>query len=292
MSRKAVTTIDAELSGGQVTAPYIYDCLTARMAENTGFRVFIVSRPGVAMTYGMQDSDVVTMDDMVNASVRIADFLPYPVIVELGNGFGETANAVRHNVRRLCTMAEIAGIILDDTSAVPDREFVEEDVFLSKIAAASEVCAEKGIKVIAATVCKEKMGMAAAADRLRRCREHGADLVCCKGLKTTEESEAFAKLVDGPKMLDAYPGENTDLDLDALARAGYGLVTVEYVIKASLYGLMQFGLRCRRDNNTVYVDYHDFDGLLPSLDHHIRLDRHWWEMDKMLKDLPDFAKGE
>ena len=122
------------------------------------------------------------------------------------------------------------------------------------------MCAEKGIKVIAATVCKEKMGMAAAADRLRRCREHGADLVCCKGLKTTEESEAFAKLVDGPKMLDAYPGENTDLDLDALARAGYGLVTVEYVIKASLYGLMQFGLRCRRDNNTVYVDYHDFDG--------------------------------
>lgn len=291
MSRKAVTTLDAELNGGQVTAPYIYDCLTARMAENTGFQTFIVSRAGVAMTYGMADKDVATSDDMINASARIADFLPYPVITEMGNGFGETPYAVYHNVKRLRRMAGVSGVVIDDTTAAPDGKFVCEDVFVSKISAAVKACAGSGMKVIAATVCKEELGVAAAAKRLNRCREAGADLVCCKELKTMEECEAFAELAGGLKMLDAYPGADAKLDLEELARKGYGLVTVRYVEKASLYGLMQYGLKCRADNDTVYVDYHDFDGLLPELDHHIRLDRHWWEMEKMLKDLPDFAKG-
>lgn len=291
MSRALVTNLESEWKQGQIIAPYIYDCLTARMAENTGYRAFVISISDVAMTYGLPDKGVVTCDDMLNASSRIADFLPYPVITEFGNGFGETPYAVYNNVTRL-KMTGAAGVMIDDTTAVPDMALAQEMVFLAKIAAAVKACEGSGMKVIAVTKCKEELGIQAAAKRLRKCQELGADIVCCAGLTTTEECRTLADQIEGLKMFDDFTTDEARerVDLDAISQMGYQLVTIRYVEKASLYGLMQFGLRCRADNNTVYVDYHDFDGLLPEMDHHIRLSKHWWEMEKMLKDLSMLEK--
>ena len=107
----------------------------------------------VAMTYGLPDKNVLTCDDMINASSRIADFLPYPVITEFGNGFGETPYAVYSNVSRLLKMAGTAAVIIDDTTNVPGKELAEEEVFLAKIAAAVEACEGSEMKVIAVTKC-------------------------------------------------------------------------------------------------------------------------------------------
>lgn len=286
MSRAAVTNLESELKKGQVIAPYVYDCLTARMAENTGYKTFVISMSSVAMTYGLPDKNVLTCDDMIQASARIADFLPYPVITEFGNGFGETPYAVYNNVTRL-KMAGTAGVMIDDTTNVPGRELAEEEVFLAKIAAAVKACEGSGMKVIAVTRCRDSKGIPAAVERLLKCRALGAGMVCCGSLATTEECRTVAEQIDGPKMFDDFTSDETKqtVDLDAISGMGYQLVTIRYVEKASLYGLMQYGLRCRADNDTVYVDYHDFDGLLPEVDHHIRLTKHWWEMEKMLKDL-------
>ncbi|WNM23596.1 isocitrate lyase/PEP mutase family protein [Demequina capsici] len=296
MSRKTTLTLSEATSEGQVLAPYVFDCLTARMAENTGFRTFVVSTSSVSMAFGgVPDMGALSVDDILTVASNVADFLPYPVIAEFENGFGATPHIVWRNVRRL-VKTEVAAVIIDDTTDVrgtsrpavdpatgaPEPTVVSRELFYAKIRAALDACEGTGCHVIAASNAAYTVGLDEAVERLRACSELGADMVMGRGIVTLDDCEALAAAVPGPKVyheLSSTAGVD-NVDIDAIADLNFDIVTVRYVEKASLYGLMEFGLRTRADNTMVYVDYHDFDGRLPGRDHHILLSRQWDDIER------------
>lgn len=281
MSRKTETTFREQLGGGQIIAPFVYDCLGARMAENTGFRTFVLSTSALAMAYGgVPAGGLLSADEVIDAATRLSDFLPYPVIAEFGDGFGQTPYIVWRNVRRL-VKGETQGVIIDDSAGVrsasgvtamseADTGLASEDDFLAKIRAAVDAASGTDCVVIAAS--NATSSLAESILRLKKAKKLGADLVLCRGLASLDDCRALAAEVPGPKMFSEYSSASgLNARLDELAELGFGIVTVRYLERAALFGLMDYALRAKADGNLVYVDYHDFDGLLPGLDHHIRL---------------------
>lgn len=283
MSRKTEIGLKEQLKDGQVIAPYIYDCMTGIMAENTGFRTFILSAPSVAMTYAMPDLNLLTCDDMIQAAARVADFLLYPVITDFANGFSQTAYGVYHNVKRLLVSGS-AAVMIDDTTAVSENNVVEE-LFYAKIVAAKEATKQSDCLVVAVTNAKDAVDLEEAIKRLKKCKELGADIVMCRGLTTMSECKQLGESVDGIKILDEFTSsENTNsISIETADEYGFHIAAVRYVEKASLYGLMQFGLQTKKDNTTVYTDYHDYDGKLPSMDHHLLLSNQWRDVEMEIK---------
>lgn len=285
MSRKTEINLKTQLEQeSSIIAPYVYDCLTARMAENTGFKTFVLSASSVAMTYAMPDLSLLSVEDMIQASARVADYLPYPLITEFKNGFSQTPYGVYHNVKRLLNSG-ICGVMIDDTSGDKEGEVVSEEVFYAKIVAAKEAVKGGDCMVIAVTAAKEACGLDACIQRLQTCIALGADAVMCRGLKLAEDCEKLGTAVEGIKLLDAFADDDAAgaMQIKDAAAFGYSIALVRYIEKASLYGLMQFGMRTKRDNTTVYTDYHDYDGKLPSMDHHILLSNQWRELEMEIK---------
>ena len=266
MSRQTTIDLDTQLRDGSVMAPYVHDCLTARLAEVTGFRTFIVSASSVAMTFAMPDMGLLTADDMIKAASRIADFLPYPVITDFPGGFSTTAYGVHHNVERLLPSGTQA-VIIDDTTPGQDGMVVAEELYLAKLAAAVAATESTGCQVIAATAAKSSLGLDEAVKRLQRAEAAGVGLVMARGLTTLSECRTLAASVTAPTMLDecTHHGGDDPIGIDDAFSLGFAIAAVRYVEKASLYGLMDFGRHTRADNTTVYHDDHDFDGRLPSL---------------------------
>ena len=141
--------------------------------------------------------------------------------------------------------------------------------------------------VIAASNAKFDFGLNEAIKRVKKCKELGADIIMCRGINSLDECKAIAAEVEGPKIYNEFSTTDgkTNVDLDEIGGLGFCIVTVRYMEKAALFGLMRYGLRCKTDDNLVYVDYHDFDGLLPEMDHHIRLSTQWQGLTEKIEDL-------
>ena len=223
-------------------APYVHDCLTARLAEVTGFRTFIVSASSLALTYAMPDLGLLTADDMIKAASRIADFLPYPVITDFPGGFSSTPYGVHHNVERLLPSGTQA-VIIDDTTPGQDGTVVAEELYLAKIAAAVAATESTGCQVIAASAAGPSLGLDEAVHRLQRAEAVGAGLVMARGLTTLSECRTLAASVTAPTVLDEFTEHGGDdaITIDEAFALGFSIAAVRYVEKASLYGLMNFG---------------------------------------------------
>ena len=194
--------------------------------------------------------------------------------------------------------AEAAGVIIDDTTGTRGTSrmlnagkakcvVVPSEDFYSKIRAAVDAAKDTGCLVIAASNAKYDAGLDDSIKRVKDCKKLGADIVMCRGIKSIEECRAIAAEVKGPKMYYEYSTTNgkPDVDLDEIGKLGFGIVTVRYLERAALFGLTHFGLRFQEDRNLVYMNYHDFDGLLPEMDHHARLSGQWNDLAREIKDL-------
>lgn len=261
MSRKNVVTLADQLAAGSLIAPYIMDCLTGRMAENTGFRTYLVDSEAVAVGCGYADPAMVTRDELLGVVARTAEFFPYPVIADLGNGFSGSPYMVEHTVSRFA-YAGAAAVVLDDSAQPEDplaqkEKLIPAEQFEAKLRAAARICREHGLLLIAAT---NERDPAHANDRLKQCEACGADLVMARCVKGTGAQCRAVQDIHCGKMAPDLSGEAVLLEA-----AGYRIFAVRYVEKASLWGILELGRQCRETNSTVSVDYHTFDGMLPDI---------------------------
>jgi 2-methylisocitrate lyase-like PEP mutase family enzyme len=133
------------------------------------------------------------------------------------------------------------------------------------------------------------LGMEEALARCVAARRLGAEMTLIIGLKTLEHARQVAACDPGWKMwpdvgvTDGRP----DVELADIDKLGFSLVTMHYTEKGAMFGMLDYGMRAIKDQNTVYIDEHDFDGLLPGKDHHVLLAhwKKWLPMEDELNDL-------
>jgi 2-methylisocitrate lyase-like PEP mutase family enzyme len=183
--------------------PSVYDPLTARLVQQAGFEAAYVGGY-VSGASSAKTEPLLTMTEQVDIASRAARSVEIPVLCDAGAGFGEPLHTMR-TVREFI-IGGIAGVHIEDqlfpkrahyhkyqVHAIPTDEFVQKIRYACK--ARDEM--DKNFVVIARTdVCRE-FGLDAAAERLNRCVDTGADM----GLlfpRNPDEAERAPKVCELP----------------------------------------------------------------------------------------------
>lgn len=178
-----------------------HDALSARMVEQAGFPLCVVTGAGVSMCRGYPDVGLVTMEEMVRNARYIAEAIDIPVLVDADNGYGNAINA-RRTVREF-ERAGVAGIHLED-QVWPKRcghmfgkKLIPVEEMVQKIHAALDARRDKDFVIIARCDAVLVEGLEKALERGEQYMNAGADMLWLEMRESMDEIKAIAERFRG-----------------------------------------------------------------------------------------------
>lgn len=196
---------DALESGRFLLAPFVYDALQARLAEDAGFDAVYMTGFGTAAARGLPDLGLLTLTEMSENVRTLARSVAVPVICDADTGYGNALNAAR-TVREY-EDAGAAALHLED-QAWPKRcgflagkQVIPLAQMLPKLRAALDARRDPDLVLIARTDALQPEGWDEAERRARAFVEAGADLVFVDGIRSLQELDTYAeRLADLPRL--------------------------------------------------------------------------------------------
>lgn len=188
-------------AGDPFLIPNPWDAGSARVLEGLGFPALATTSSGFAFTLGRPDGGA-TLDDVAAHVRALADATNVPVSVDLENGYGDPAAAIR----RVAEAGAVGGSIEDWDPAGRLYDLAEA---AERVAAAAE--AAHGLAFPFVLVGRAENHLRGRPDlddtiaRLQAYAEAGADCLYAPGLGTVEEIRAVCGALDKPVNVLASP---------------------------------------------------------------------------------------
>ena len=108
-------TLRQLMEEGPVFAPCTFDCLTAKLVEQAGFKAQCLSGSSVSASFcGCPDIGLVSLEDLVEIVSRVTAVSPLPMIVDIDTGFGTELNTIR-TCERIAAAGAMAVHLEDQT---------------------------------------------------------------------------------------------------------------------------------------------------------------------------------
>ena len=186
-----------------VLAPFVYDCLQAKVAEAAGFKAIYMTGFGTAATRGFPDLGLLTMSEMLQNVRAIAHAVKVPVICDADTGYGNPINVWR-TVREY-EEAGAAALHIEDQvwpkkcGFLGGKQVIPMEQMVPKVRAACDARRDRNFVIIARTDALAVNGWDDVVTRARAYREVGADLIFVDGIRTVDDIKQYAsKLGDLP----------------------------------------------------------------------------------------------
>jgi len=193
----ATTRLRAMLARPEIiVAPFVFDCLQARLAEEAGFDAVYMTGFGTAAARGFPDLGLVTMTEMAANARAIADAVAVPVICDADTGYGNPLNVSR--TIREYENAGAAALHIEDQvfpkrcGFMSGKQVIPIDEMVLKVRAACDARRDPELVIIARTDALEPLGWDEVEKRARAYRAAGADLIFADGIKTREDLRIYA----------------------------------------------------------------------------------------------------
>jgi len=248
-------------------APVAHDALGAVIARHVGFKAVICAGfANTASLLGKPDVQLLTMNDAVEATWRIADAVDVPVFADADNGYGGTTNTAR--TIRAFEKAGAVGILLEDQTFpkrcghMTGKSVVPMDEYLAKIKAAVDARRDKDFTIMARTDALALNGMDDALERMHRAIELGANAAFVEAPRTPMEQQVAASL-PVPTLANMLTSRTPIMPAAELQALGFAMVAYPGVqsmaIAHHLLGVMRDLLRTG-DLRDVQERILEFDG--------------------------------
>lgn len=214
-------------SGKFVSAPGVYDMISARIADAMGFDALYMTGYGVTASHlGLPDAGLASYTDMVSRVGQIAQGTKTPLIADGDTGYGGLLN-VQHTVRGY-EAAGAAGIQLEDQE-VPKkcghtlgRRVVPLADMVMKIKVAVESRSSPDFLIVARTDSRTTLGLDEALRRAEAFARAGADILFIESPESEAEMTRIGKAFDLPLLANMVEGGRTPvLPQKQLAEIGY-----------------------------------------------------------------------
>ena len=189
------TQLRGALADGLVVAPFVYDGLTAKIAEAHGFRACYMTGHGTAAQAGFSDMGLISFAEMVANLRYVAGAVEIPVIADADTGYGNALN-VRRTVREY-ERAGAAALHMEDQvfpkkcGFFEGKQVIPRDEAVGKLRSALDARTDPDFVVIARTDALATDGWDEVEERAHRYREAGADLVFVDGIKTADDLQQY-----------------------------------------------------------------------------------------------------
>jgi 2,3-dimethylmalate lyase len=210
-------TLRQEIAKGTfVTAPGVYDLISALIADRMAFKALYVTGYGsVASALGLPDAGLATYSQMLERVGRIAEMTNTPVIADADTGYGGLLN-VRQTVRGY-EKAGVTAIQLEDQEFpkkcghTPNRRVVPMADMVRKIEVASDSRSSADFLIVARTDARTGNGLDDAIRRGVAYAAAGADIIFVESPESVEELEEIGGRIDKPLLANMVHGGRTPM---------------------------------------------------------------------------------
>ena len=216
-------------NGAFITAPGVYDLISALIADRMGFKALYVTGYGtVASSLGLPDAGLATYSEMIDRIGRIAGMTKTPVIADADTGYGGLLN-VRHTVRGY-EKAGVTAIQIEDQEFpkkcghTPNRRVVPTADMVRKLQVANDARSSADFLIVARTDARTGNGLEDAIRRGVAYAEAGADIIFVESPETVEELAEIGRRIDKPLLANMVHGGRTPmLPSDKLKELGFSI---------------------------------------------------------------------
>lgn len=233
---------------GAITAPGVYDCLSARIAARAGAQAVIVTGAGVAASVlGTPDVGLLTMTEVLNQTRNIVQSVPIPVVADCDTGYGNPIN-VQRTVREF-ESAGVAALFIEDQVApkrcghFAGKQIIEAEEMAQKIRAAVDARTDPDLLLIARTDARAVVGPDEAIRRARQYVKAGAEMLFVESPYTREELARFGEELQPlgvPLMINLVEGGKTPLvPVSELGDMGFSFISFSGSMQKSAIAAMQ-----------------------------------------------------
>jgi len=210
-----------------VTAPGVYDLISALIADRMGFKALYVTGYGtVASSLGLPDAGIATYSQMLEQIGRITDMTKTPVIADADTGYGGLLN-VRHTVRGY-EKAGVSAIQIEDQEFpkkcghTPNRRVVPMADMVRKIKVAYDSRSSADFLIVARTDARTSLGLEEALRRGEAYGAAGADIIFIESPESEDELALIGRRIGKPLIANMVNGGRTPmLPTGRLAELGY-----------------------------------------------------------------------
>src|SRR5262245_37196163 len=262
------TRLRSALAGKElITAPGVYDMISARIADRLGFQALYMTGYGVSASLGLPDAGLVSYTEMVGRVAQICQGTTTPVICDADTGFGGLLNLER--TVQGYEAAGAAAIQIEDQvfpkrcGHTPGRRVVPIDDMVRKVEVAAASRTSPDFLIVARTDARTRHGLDAALRRGEAYAEAGADVLFIESPESEEEMARIGRHFDVPLLANMADGGRTPiLSKSRLAALGYriaifpvtGLLAAAKALEQA-YGV----LKEKGSSNTLGSEFYPFD---------------------------------
>jgi 2-methylisocitrate lyase-like PEP mutase family enzyme len=279
------TTLRAALAGpGLITAPGVYDMISAKIADGLGFDALYMTGYGVSASHlGLPDAGLASYTEMVERVARICQGTLTPVICDADTGFGGLLN-VERTVRGY-EAAGAAAIQIEDQvfpkrcGHTPGRRVVPVEDMVRKIKVAAASRSSRDFLIVARTDARTQHGLDEALRRGEAFAEAGADILFIESPESEAEMARIGKHFDVPLLANMADGGRTPILPKArLEELGYKLAifpATGFLASAKALAHVYGALKETGSSDTVQGELYAFDKFCRMIGF-----EHVWEFEK------------
>jgi 2-methylisocitrate lyase-like PEP mutase family enzyme len=201
---------------GLISAPGVFDMISARIADGMGFDALYMTGYGVVASYlGLPDAGLATYTDMVGRARQIAAGTVTPLIADADTGYGGLLN-VDFTVKGY-EAAGVQAIQIEDQEFpkkcghTPGRRVIPTEDAVRKIRVAVAARESNDFLVIARTDARTPLGLDEALHRAEAFAKAGADILFVESPESIEEMERIGRAFDLPLVANMVEGGRTPL---------------------------------------------------------------------------------
>jgi 2-methylisocitrate lyase-like PEP mutase family enzyme len=228
MANTRVQTILDEV--GSIVFPGVYDTLSARIAQNIGFRMAFISGYSVAASaIGEPDMGLLTQTEMLERARRVCGAVDIPIIVDADTGYGNPLNVYR-TVKDLMD-AGAAGCFLEDQvwpkkcGHMRGKKVIERSEYIHKIRAAVDARGDADFFIVARTDALAAVSLQEAIARVTEARQVGADASFVEAPNSIEDLAEVGRCAPKPIVANMIEkGLTPLLAKEELDKMGFALI--------------------------------------------------------------------
>lgn len=193
------------------TLASVYSPITARMAEEVGFKYGMVGGSVISMNLiGAPDVMLLTLSELSDSVRKICQASNLKIIVDGDAGYGNSIN-----VKRLVEEIELAGasaLTLEDTQLPAKNrsstaELISVYEQIEKLETALKYRKKGSFGIIARTQMLETESLENFVERVQKYASLKIDAICLFGNRACQNIEHVAHLIEKPIMLISYDHE-------------------------------------------------------------------------------------
>jgi carboxyvinyl-carboxyphosphonate phosphorylmutase len=260
-----------------IVAPFVFDCLQAKLAVSAGFDAIYMTGFGTAAARGYPDLGLLTMSEMAANAHAISQSVNVPVICDADTGYGNALNVVR-TVREY-EKAGVAGLHIEDQVApkkcghIAGKQVIPTEEFCDKIRAAAEYRTDPDFVIIARTDARAVTSLDDAIDRGNRYAAAGADVIFFEAPQSEDEIRRVAREIKAPLLANMVIGGKTPaVKVSELERLGFKMVIFPAVCMAAAVPAMERSLAYLKEHGTDWQP----GPVLSPMDIFRRVGFDWW----------------